>query len=538
MARPPVCDFRVKIDRDEQRCTERGTHFCGLRGLRVVRFFSLALVHTKGRWARKPFVPSQWQQDDLIYPVFAPVEWSNDWECYRRAVSDAYYEVARKNGKSEFDAGLAITLTCADDEESAEVYGCACDIPQARKVYDVAKRMVELSSSLSKRLEVKESARRIIDPTTGSYYEVVPADAAGNLGHNPHGAVLDEAITQPSGDLWEALTTAEGTRVQPLFIRTTTAGADPASWAAKEHGEAERIAEDPHRAPHRYVYIRQIPRDADIFDEKNWPQSNPALGEFKSIESMRRRAIEAKNDPSKENAFRQFQGNQWVQQVTRWMPLHLWDATAGLVDEEELVGERFVGGLDLASTTDLAAWVLWFPKQSTVLWRFWTPEAQLRHLDSHTGGQASVWARQGLLTTTEGDWIDFDVIQAQMEADLARFSCQGVGYDKWGAASVVQWLQRNEVEVTPITQGYALSPALKELMRMVKAAEITHGGHPVARWNADSAEVRRDDNDNIKLVKPDRAASGKRVDAVAALAMALDESTRRPERKARRAAGF
>jgi phage terminase large subunit-like protein len=50
---------------------------------------------------------------------------------------------------------------------------------------------------------------------------------------------------------------------------------------------------------------------------------------------------------------------------------------------------------------------------------------------------------------------------------------------------------------------------------------LGHGGNPVARWNADSAEVRRDDQDRIKLVKPDRAKTSKRVDGLAALANAL-----------------
>ena len=37
----------------------------------------------------------------------------------------------------------------------------------------------------------------------------------------------------------------------------------------------------------------------------------------------------AKNDPSKENAFRQFRLNQWVSQASRWMPMHLWDKCTG-----------------------------------------------------------------------------------------------------------------------------------------------------------------------------------------------------------------
>jgi phage terminase large subunit-like protein len=58
-------------------------------------------------------------------------------------------------------------------------------------------------------------------------------------------------------------------------------------------------------------------------------------------------------------------------------------------------------------------------------------------------------------------------------------------------------------------------------MRLVKAGQFNHGFHPVARWNADSAEVKRDDLDRVKLVKPMRDASGKRIDGLAAAANAI-----------------
>lgn len=79
--------------------------------------------------------------------------------------------------------------------EGAEIYGCAMDRAQAAKMFDVAARMVKLSPVLSARLVVKDHIKRIIDEQTGSFYEVVAADAAGNLGHNPSGIVFDEILT-------------------------------------------------------------------------------------------------------------------------------------------------------------------------------------------------------------------------------------------------------------------------------------------------------------------------------------------------------
>jgi phage terminase large subunit-like protein len=516
----PECGFTF----DDATCVERGEHFCVPRADHAQAFFEEILVHTKGRFARTKFLLASWQRDEIVRPLFGRVRWDVETQRYVRSYRIGWIELARKNGKSELLAGIALYLLCADGEESAEIYGAAKDRDQARKVFDVAMRMVQLSPVLSKRLTIKAHEKRIIDERTASYYETIAADAAGNLGHNPHGIIFDEVLTQPSADLWNALRTAMGTREQPLMIAATTAGNDPASFAKVQHDEYERVAEDPARAPHVFVCMRNMPADADPYDEKNWQFPNPALGDFLSVQSLRDEVAEAKADPAKENAFRQFRANQWVSQVTRWMPLHLWDAAANvqMVVEERLHGETAFGGLDLSATTDLTAWVLWLPEHHTALWRFWTPEAQVPFLDRHTGGRASVWVREGFLNVTEGDWIDYDAVHAQIERDKRDFRLVRVGYDQKEATATAQHMQRLELDIEPVYQGFSLSESLKELMRLVKSGQFCHGAHPVARWCADSVEVKRDDQDRIKIVKPDRGASGKRIDGIAAAANAIN----------------
>ncbi len=532
MTQGRITSLRCGFTFRDQSCNEYGPHLCVPRVVKVTGFFETILVHTKGRYARKPFILAPWQKDEILTPLFGVVEWDDEHGLYRRRYSIAWLEVARKNGKSELDAGVALYLTCADDEEGAEIYGCAGDRDQARKVYDVAERMVQLSPVLSKRLTVKSHAKRIIDERSGSYYEVIASDVGGNLGHNPHGIVFDEVLTQKDGGLWHALRTGMGARVQPLMLASTTAGNDPATFAAQQSQEMVRVSEDPDRAPHVFTYLRNTPKDADPWDEANWHYANPALGDFLSIKALRDEALEARNDPAKENAFRQFRLNQWVQQTTRWISLHIWDGCNGplgkwdvsyqTIVRDKLKGAKAFAGLDLASTTDLASWSLWFPDTGHVLWRFWTPEAQIPFLDKHTGDRASVWVRQGWLTATPGDWIDYQSIHESIDQDTNEFDVLMVGYDQKEATATAQYMQGIELDISPVYQGFALSGSLKELMRLLKAGSFIHGGNPVARWNADSAEIKRNDEDKIKIVKPERQASGKRIDGIVALANAIN----------------
>ena len=86
-------------------------------------------------------------------------------------------------------------------------------------------------------------------------------------------------------------------RMQPLLVAATTAPGGDGSFGADMHREMVRVKEDPDRAPHVFTYILNLPLDADIYDERNWYVPNPALGDFLSLEEMRRMALEARNDP-------------------------------------------------------------------------------------------------------------------------------------------------------------------------------------------------------------------------------------------------
>jgi phage terminase large subunit-like protein len=529
---------------DGQPCGETGDHYCLPRADHVVAFFTELLVHTKGRWAREAFRLAEWQEDEIIRPLFGEVVWQPDSARYVRRYRVAYISCGRKNGKSELLAGIALYLLVADDEEGAEVYGAAADRDQARKVFDVAMRMAQLSPTLARAINIREHAKRLVYERTASWYEIIAADAAGNLGHNPHGVMFDELLTQKDDRLFNALRTSMGTRTQPLMVIATTASDDPDAFPAQQHMEYARVAADPSRAPHIFVWIREIPTDADPWDESLWPLANPALGEFLSISALREEAIEARNDPTRENSFRQYRLNQLVQQATRWMPMHVYDECTGEPwpkpnwRRDELARRLAYGGLDLAARFDLVSWALVVPDDITdVLWRHWMPEAALKHLDLATGGAATQWVRDGWLTLTEGDVIDFQAVYDGIQKDGEDFAIREVSYDPWSGEPAVQELSRRlgrRVRFVSIPQTYVgLTPGLNDLMTLTRTKAWSHHGNPVARFCFDSVEVRRarDEPDLIRPVKPDRNTLGKRIDAVLSAAMAVGAWRRADTRK-------
>ncbi|MEU2450066.1 terminase TerL endonuclease subunit [Streptomyces sp. NPDC012765] len=540
---------------DGRTCARSGAHYCEPRADRVVQFFAELLVHPAGAFANTRFALAPWQEHEIIRPLFGEVIWSDQWGRYVRRYSRATIVLARKNGKSALLSGIALYMLCGDGEESAEVYGAAANTRQAGKVFEPCVKMVRKSPVLASTITHIKNARRLVYEARSSHYEVIPSDADNELGHSPHCFILDEVLSQPDDKLWEAMVTGAGARTQPLMLAITTETSDQASFGAEFIDDADRVMEDPARAPHHFAYVRKSPRtqdeldrlhrlfpgrpdlpvSLDPFDEANWYWPNPALGSFLAIQALRVDAAEAVSKLAKLNSFLQFRLNQRVSQISRWIPMDLWDMNAREIAPTpgwiagQLEGQRCWAGLDLSSKLDLTAWAIVFPDGS-LLWRIWAPESVADHLDEHTGGMFSEWARDGWVKLTDGDTIDYDTIYDDIETDHQLYRIVDITYDKWCGEPVRQEIvKRTRLKCVESDTTYTrMTPPMAEFMRGLKSREYAHFGNPVARWMADNLECKspRDDPDRIRPVKPARDKTGKRIDGMPALLFAIDGKLR------------
>jgi phage terminase large subunit-like protein len=530
----PVCG-RVL---DDVECAGVGDHFCEPRARHVVAFFAELLQHPKGTYARHKFVLTDWQRDDIIRPLFGETVWSAEQQAYRRRYEIAFIELGRKNGKSALLAGIMLYLLFADGEQEAELYSIAKDRNQASLIFDVAAQMVLLNPILSKRCKVIKSVKRIVKIDTNSVYRVIASDAASALGSNPSGVAAEELLAWQGPDMWDAMRSGMGSkaRLQPLLIAATTAGHDTESFGGQMHAEMCKVDEDPGRAPHVFTYIRNTPRDYDPFDESNWGFANPALGDFLSVETMRKLALEARNNPARLRAFQQFQLNQWTNSAISWMPMHLWDDCGGEIyptakaARDAHTGRECWFGLDLAARQDLCSMALLFPGDADtvdILWRHWIPEAAFDKLNaSHHGGFAE-WAENGWLTVTEGEVLDFARVYDVITADSKRFSILGGDADKWSSDPVIQEIEsRCYVRETMVYESNFrhMSDGMHRVLEMVTQRRFQHHGNPVARWCFDACEARIAPYDPhlIRPDKPNRGRVAKRIDAVPAAVMAVN----------------
>lgn len=487
---------------------------------RVVEFFQNYLVHVKGRWAGQPFHLLPWEES-LLREIFG---WKN--ADGKRRYRTVYVEVPRKNGKTSLCGGLALYLLMADGEYGAEVYCAAGDRAQASLVYNTAKEMYEASPTLQGKLEVFK--RTMFHHESLSKYEVLSADAPTKHGLNASGIIIDELHVQPNRDLVDVLTTSIGAREQPLTIMITTAGYDRNSVCWEYHEYARQVIEGTLVDDTFYGILFAADEKDNWEDEAVWAKANPSLDQTIGLDYLRTEYKRAKEIPAYQNTFRRLHLNQWTQQSVRFIDMVHWNESAGIVDEEELQGEACYGGLDLASTIDIAAFVLIFPdaeKTYRVLPFFWIPGDNVKEKVRRDKVPYDLWIKQGYIKTTPGNVIDYGFIRKDINTLKEQYNIQEIAYDPWNATQITLELAEGDgMTMIPVRQGFqSMSAPTKELLKLIVSKQLRHGNNSVLNWMADNMAVKNDPAGNIK---PDKEKSTQRIDGIVALIMALDRAIR------------
>ncbi len=486
--------------------------------MRAVEFFERYLTHSVGEWAGQPFQLAAWQRDTIatLFGWFRPDGTRRYRECY--------LTVARKNGKSTLGAGVGLKLTLADGEPGSKVYSAAADADQAAIVFETAQAMIQASEPLRGRTKLYR--RSIVAAKTHSAYKVLSAAPKTKHGLHAHGVLFDELHAQPNRELWDVMKTSTAARRQPMILAMTTAGWDRSSICWEVYDFARRVRDGQVSAPDFLPVVYEVPAEADWRDKLLWGLANPSLGVTVGADYLEAQFARALTTPAYENTFRNLHLNQWTAQASRWLPMLMWHKSGERIDRSALVGRPCFGGLDLSTSRDLTALVLLFPPLSPgerwqVLCEFWLPEERVAGGIDRDPAPYAEWARAGHLHLTEGNVVDYAAVRARVRELSREFDLVELGYDPYNAEQLCNQQLGGEdgLVVRPVRQGYlTLSPAAKELERMLLAGSLNHGINPVLTWCADNVSVRTDPAGNIK---PDKSTSRGRIDGVVALVIAI-----------------
>ena len=516
-----VCKWvKLAIDRHLNDLKREDIYFDEAAAIKFLKFSALC-KYTKGELASQgkniELTPQQ------VFRYWVLMGWMN--LNGKRRFRKVYFEVSRKNGKSEEMAILCAYMLLSDSEFGSECYTAATSYKQARLVFDASKEMLKKLSADSPRVKALTTIGKynvsVID--TNSKLEPISANDDKQDGLNPHFACVDEYHSHKDSGLLEVIQTGMGSRSQFLLAIITTAGFEKQfPCYSIERKIATEVLLGVKTDDSLFSVIYTLDEEDDWKDESTWIKANPNIGITPTWEYMRQQCTQAINQGiHKEVQFKTKNLNIWTNSSMSWISDEKWM----LCDQElpSLEGRIAWAGLDLAATADMNAYVLIFPPsfEGEPTWikpYFWIPKATIERKSEI--GNFMQWEREGYIRSCGEEMINQKEILRDILEINKQYQVKATAFDRFLAYSgIIQGLQEEGIESFEFGQGFlSMSNPTKELSIMTLGGKIAHGGNPVLRWHMGNIEIKMDEADNIKI---DKRKSREKVDGAVALVMAL-----------------
>ena len=485
---------------------------------KVVGFFTDCLVHVNGRLSGEPFILLPWQEIILreVYGWKRP----NGTRRYRKV----FIEVPRKNGKSFLAAGLVLYMLLCENEEGGQIYSGASTRDQASLIFSMAVNMLRKAPDpeMLRAVKVLDSKKLLLH--RNGKYKALSNDADAAHGHDASCIIIDE-LHVVDRKFFEVLDTSTGARDEPLTVMITTAGFDRTSICWELHRYAEAVQEGLIIDESFYPAIYAAGPDDDWMIEETWEKANPSLGHAVKVDYLREQATRAAANPALENTFRRLHLNQWTEAENRIIPMHAYDACMVKYTEDDLLGQQCYAGLDLASTTDVTAFVLVFPQEGggcRVLPWFWLPEEAVNKRTEQDQKMIRTFADRDMITLTDGNEVDTMLVSQQIADICERFDVVKFGFDRWNAIGVTQSLQRYGIpheSLQKIGQTNAnFNQPFRQFLAWIGNAKFQHNGNEVLRFMAANTVAQEDAGGRIR---PDKKRSAEKIDGIVACLMGI-----------------
>lgn len=495
------------------------------RAGKIVKWFAL-LKHTKGALAGTPIILTPWQKfrECQIYG------WIHR-ETGRRRFRKAFTEVARKNAKSQMEAGEALYelgITSSQNHEVNEIYTAGVKRDQSKIVFDECDLMTKGTLIRSKFNFKRDCIEHL---KTGSFIKALSKeDGKSGDGTNPAFLIIDEYHQHPTTDFYD-LALGSNTK-EPLLSIITTAGKDLTyPCYTQEYDYCSKLL-DPSVDVHNDEYFVDIceadPGD-DIGSEDTWKKANPIRGYFaEGLQKIRGDYEVAKQIPEKMIAFLTKVLNMWVQAKDNgYMDMAKWKACEVKELPIDVTGRPVYVGFDLSSKIDLTSVAFIIPYQSTdldaqgkpvVKYVMWThsfiPTAdKLREHIIKDKMPYDAWERLGYLTLTNTPIVDQNFVMKYIldECEKYNLDIQCLCFDPANASKIMMDLSDQGYTVEEVFQNHkSLNESTQGFREQVFAGNVAYTHNPLLNYAMSNAVIRT----NNGLIKIDKDATTKRIDPI------------------------
>lgn len=499
----------------------------------IVDWFAL-LRHSKGVLAGQPIILTDWQK----FRICQLYGWRRKKNGYRR-FKKSFTEVARKNAKSQEEAGIAlyeISVTATKNNEVCEEYTAGVKRDQSKIVFNEAELMLR-GSLLRQKFDIKRD--EIKHAKTGSFIKALSKeDGKSGDGTNPAGLIIDEYHQHPTTEFYD-LGLGSNTK-EPLLMIITTAGVDLTyPCYVTEYTYCSKVL-DPNVDVENEEYLIDICemdeedyRNLDnLENEELWKKANPIRMTYdEGIDKIRGEYKIAKEIPEHMTAFLTKCLNVWVQaQENGYMDMAKWKACQVDKLPVDTKGMSVYVGFDMSAKIDLTsvAFILPFKSEEKdaegekiikyiVYSHSFIPNREkLTERKRKDKADYDAWERMNLLTVTDTPIVDQNAVMKYVK-DICKEHERNIEclcFDPANAAKLMMDLSDEGYEVEEVYQSHkSLNESTQGFREQVYSGNIIYTYNPLLNFAMSNAVIRK----NQGLIKIDKDATTQRIDPVDAI---------------------
>ncbi|MGG0257955.1 terminase TerL endonuclease subunit [Bacillus mycoides] len=487
------------------------------KALRFLKWMSL-FKHTKGKLAGERIEPHSIQ----IFVFSNIYGWVHRNTGLRR-FKKAYWQVGRKNAKSQSLACVGSYEAMAFGENMSEVYIGATKAEQSKIVWNEIKAQMNGCEDLKGKFNIAYG--KIQHSKTDSFISALSKDAGkSGDGLNVQCGIIDEYHAHTTSEIYDVLVSGSGARSNPLMMIITTAGFNLSNPCYRvEYQYVSKIL-DPNidiENEEYFVMVNELDKDDEITNPEVWEKANPILCSYEEGRSFLKGELQSALDvPEKMRNYLTKNMNRWVDMKENgYMDMQKWKDCKETVELSELKGLECTVGVDLSAKIDLTSISFEFKKDDKyiVLSHSFMPEDTLAEKRQTDKVPYDLWVQQKWITTTPGAVVDYEFIKTHirnMEKEN-KFKIKEICADPWNATQFMQDMEAEGYTMIEIRQGMAtLSGPTKDFREQVYLKKVIHNNNPVLNWATSNAITRQDANENIML---DKSKTTERIDPIAAV---------------------
>lgn len=499
---------------------------------KIVKWFGY-LKHSKGVLAGQFITLNTWQKFCLCQ-IYG---WEHK-ETYLRRFTKSFIEVARKNAKSQMEAGVTLYEMSTRATKNKEIYECYCagvKREQSEVIFNECKNMLKGSPLRGKFKITKNSIQHV--KTTSSLKPLNKQDGKEGDGSNPALLVLDEYHQHKTTEFYDL--GLGGNTKESLLMIITTAGVDLTyPCFTQEYTYCSKIL-DPNvdiDNEEYFIDICEIDEDDDIEDEESWKKANPIRMTYDAgIKKIRGEYKIAKEIPEKMIAFLTKCLNKWVQaKENGYMNMAKWKKCEVKEIPYDLRNRVVYVGFDMSAKIDLTSVAFIIPILSDELdssgkkivkyvcfsHSFIPNRTKLRERMAVDKVPYDSWERSGYLTITNTEIVD-----QQQVMDYVLETCkknnwriETLCFDPANASKMMIDLSNEGYVVEEVFQSHkSLNESTQGFREQIYCGNVIYTNNPLLNYAMSNAVIKT----NNGLIKIDKDATTKRIDPVDALLCAF-----------------